>query len=272
MTKSEKTAKKILFDTYWGTAGWKTDDERNATASKDIEFAKANGFMFDSVVWNHLSLLDELLGLISEINLQFVVDKFVASLSSRRLDIRSGLGSYAVFHKLQKHDPINDSRNGCLYCSAPIQDSETDLNILSFERHKWGGVRHHRPDYAFHDLSCLTSVEFGAPNEKDIDVLKNIFAVIDNAPESCTSAELQKHLAKVIKSNKAERDTLIGILGYCGIVETLEHPGYKNRYLAQNEIELPPRRYVDMAYPACWWRGSDGLNWDSVEYYFGHLL
>jgi len=272
MTKSEKIAKKILLDAYWSSAGWKTDDERNAIPSEDIEFAKAHGFMFDSVVWNHQSLLDGLLGLISDISHQFVVDKFVASLSSRRLDIRSGLGSYAVFHKLQKHDPINDHSHDCSHCSAPLQDSERDINVLSFERHKWGGVRHNRPEYAYHDLSCLKRTDYAAPSEKDVDILKDILAVIKNVPESCTAAELQKHLAPVIKSNKAERDSLIGILGFCGIVETLEHPGYKYKYLSQSEIELPSRRYIDMAYPACWWSGADGLNWDNVVHYFGHLL
>lgn len=272
MTKSGKIAKKILFDTYWSSAGWKTDDERNAVSYKDIEFAKVNGFMFDSVVWNHQSLLDSLLDLISEFDRQFVVDNFVASLSTRRLDIRSGLGSYAVFHKLQKHDPANGGGHDCSYCSAPLQDSETDLNILSFERHKWGGVRHNKPEYAFHDLSCLKTVELSTPTENDIEILTNILAVVEKVSNTCTSAELQKHLATVMKSNKAERDTLIGILGYCGIIETIEHRGYKDKYLAQSETELPSRNYVDMAYPACWWRGSDGLNWDNVKYYFGHLL
>jgi hypothetical protein len=34
------------------------------------------------------------------------------------------------------------------------------------------------------------------------------------------------HFAKVIKSNEAECDVIIAILGFCGILGTPEHPGF----------------------------------------------
>jgi hypothetical protein len=30
--------------------------------------------------------------------------------------------------------------------------------------------------------------------------------------------------------------------------------------------------FVGMAYPACWWRRSDGINQEALVYWFGHLL
>src|SRR5262249_5500620 len=101
---------------------------------------------------------------------------------------------------------------------------------------------------------------------------KGVLQAIKAAPAETSSATLEKHLAKAFKSNKSERDALIGILGYCGIIATAEHPGFMRNFVPSSSRELPSRRFVDMAYPACWWKRTDGINQEAIAYWFGHVL
>jgi hypothetical protein len=64
---------------------------------------------------------------------------FLASLTSRRLDLRSALGSFAVARNLPNHpfQPGTD-RVFCRICGLPPQPDAIDLNKFNFERFKWG--------------------------------------------------------------------------------------------------------------------------------------
>src|SRR5689334_14844744 len=77
---------------------------------------------------------------------QEVTAAFLASLSTRRLDWRSALGSYAVARHLPDH-PHRGPASGryCTTCGSsggPKHAGPHDLSVLNFERLKWGGVRH----------------------------------------------------------------------------------------------------------------------------------
>jgi hypothetical protein len=146
-----------------------------------------------------------------------------------------------------------------------------DLNVLNFERFKWGGVRHDQPLYASLDLQLFQELPRIDPSVGDVAVFKDLLQAIEAAPVTTTSASLEKHLAQVFKSNKAERDTVVGILGLCGLLGVPAHPGYLHRFIPCSERELPGRRFVDMDYPACWWQRSDGINKEALAYWFGHL-
>jgi hypothetical protein len=122
------------------------------------------------------------------------------------------------------------------------------------------------------DLQLFQQLPCVAPSKADVAVFTNVLKAIEAAPYKTSSASLEKHLAKIFKSSKPERDTAVGILGLCGILGTAEHPGYLQRFVPWSKRELPGRRFVDMTYPACWWQRSDGINQQAVAYWFGHLL
>ncbi|WP_406698484.1 hypothetical protein V5E97_06340 [Singulisphaera sp. Ch08] len=82
---------------------------------------------------------------------------------------------------------------------------------------------------------------------------------------------MQAMLGGLFPSNKAERDILLNILDFCGILRTSGHPGYSARFVPMGERQIPPHWNVEMAYPTCWWRGRDGLNRDIVQAYFPGL-
>lgn len=265
-------AVKILFATYWGTGGWK-DDRLRSTTPADLEYAKNKGVMFDPVVLTHDDVVRRCISLRDRIDSQAVANAFVWSLRSRELDHRSAIGSYALLRHFPRHK-MADSAKRCSVCGQyrPRRDETEDLNILSFERLKWGGVRHLDTIYAAFDLEQFARLPQVVPSKEDVAVFADLLESIRNAPPGTTSSTLQNHFPKCIKSNKAERDQLIGILGMCGVLETASHRGFRKAFVPSDERELPNRRFIDMAYPACWWTQEDGVNEDAVSDWFGHLL
>lgn len=264
-------ALKILFDTFWSPSGWKPEAMRGLSPD-DFAYAKSKGVMFDPVTLEHDQALDELSRVIDQLDKHTVVDAFLASLSTRRLDWRSALGSYAVFQNLTRHSPSSSDGRCCDICGFYLGQFERNLNVLNFERHKWGGVRHQQVDYALFDLRLFLNEKVRQPTKEDIDIFSNIMTAIATAPTDVTSAKLHSCFAKLIKSNKAERDIIVAILGYCGILGTPEHPGFTDSFIAARERRIPDRRFVDMPYPACWWQGTVGVNEEKLRKYFGHIL
>jgi hypothetical protein len=122
------------------------------------------------------------------------------------------------------------------------------------------------------DLELFLQGVVPAPVQEDIGIFQNIISVIDSAPSNETAATLQRLFAKVLRSNKAERDVIVAILGFCGVLETRDHPGFLDRFIPVGSRVLPGRRFVDMPYPACWWTRDAGMNRDAIHEFFGHIL
>jgi hypothetical protein len=277
-TTVDRRAIEVLFATYWTGSVWR-DWKSRFTPPDDFEYAKRAGVMFDPVRLSHDAIVRRAVVVIRTVERRAVADAFVVSLSSRRLELRSALGSFAVLQHFPQHkDPraqVKFFRKGdpCPVCGELNRAVEVvDLNVLNFERFKWGGVRHDEPLYASLDLGLFQQLPGVTPVAADIAVLKGLLRAIEAAPMETSSAKLEKHLAKVFESNKTERDKVLCILGLCGILGTPAHPGYMRKFVPYSERDLPGRRFVDMQYPACWWQRSDGINQEAVAYWFGHLL
>lgn len=267
----DERAIKILIDTYWTSAGWR--DERSVSTDPDeFKYARRAGVMFDPVPLAHAQIIRRAVKAVIGLNRRDVANAFVVSLASRQLHFRSALGSFAVLQHFPKHKATL-WREECETCGQWNGRPEIeDLNILNFERLKWGGVRHGEPCYAGFDLDQFKKLPEIHPVRDDVQALRALLHAIESVPSKTTSATLQKYLATIIPSSKQERDVLIGILGLCGILETADHPGFMRKFVRYCDRDLPERRFVDMAYPACWWRRSDGVNTKAVKYWFGHLL
>jgi hypothetical protein len=201
-----------------------------------------------------------------------ISEAFLASLSSRRLDLRSALGSYAVARFLAEHE--YEERPGlfrCMICGQHSLAAEpADLNVLSFERFKWGGVRTDHIEYVAFDLEQFARAPRITPTRADIDLGQQLIDQLRQLPAETTAAQAPAHL-KMIKGNKAEREVILAILGVCGILETASHPGYSLSFVRYCDRKLPSRRFVDQRYPACWWTAADGLNADALSIYLPQL-
>lgn len=266
----DQRAVKILLDTYWTPAGWKPDRDRRISPD-DFRYARSRGVMFDNVRIDHDEMLARLGHAVARLDRRRVADAFLASLSSRRLDLRSALGSFAVFEHLPMHAPVDGTR--CATCGLYWQSSEAaDLNVLNFERHKWAGVRHDQPLYALLDLELFLREPAMLPSSEDVRIFRELVSAIEAAAPTVTASMLHKCFTGVFKGNKAERDVIVAILGFCGVLETRDHPGYSRRFVPYHERALPGRRFVDMPYPACWWHREAGLRVEALHEYFGHVL
>jgi hypothetical protein len=265
-----KRALEILFATYWSSGGWK-DEWKQKVSPEDFAYAKSAGVMFDPIKIGHADALHRLIVARDATDARQVANAFLASLSTRRLDLRSALGSYAIFRHLHDHKPVWLERR-CAICGTYLQRAKEDLNVLNFERYKWGGVRHDDPVYAAFDLELFAREEAPTPSREDEVIFANLIAAIDSAPAGTTAATLQRQWVGLFASNKDERDRITAMLGFCGILETLKYPGYRTQFIHNGDREVPNRHFLDMDYPACWWSRAYGLNREALHEWFGHVL
>ncbi|MGC6386369.1 hypothetical protein ACMV8I_01700 [Ewingella sp. S1.OA.A_B6] len=274
----DKKAKNILFKTYWGSDGWLSEKK---TEPQDFLYAKSQGLMFDPVSFTHNECLGETLGLAKCIPPLKAAHAFVSSLSTRRLELRSGVASYHLACRMSHHEytPVISGRrfcpdgtlhsksHTCLVCRDVMpgvtigseQYLDVDLNVLNFERIKWGGVRHGQLIYTWFDLRELECTDISDPTEEDIAILKAIFAIIESSQPNDYAGALEKRLASVVKSSKGQRQVIIDILAHLGV-------------LAPTSFERPNHGKSDWSDAAAYWRGEDKYDSEAARKHFGDWL
>ncbi len=226
--------------------------------------------MFDPCFISHDELVKRARDVVKSTKREDVANAFVASLSTRRLDARAALGSWVYLKNLPRH---SHSTRGhmCDVCGKYDQpETANDLNLLNFERFKWGGIRHDDVLYAAFNLERFAELEPLAPTTNDRDLFRQLIAAIESAPAETTAPNLEKLFPKTIRSNKSERTSVLDVLGICGILQTKTHQGYLNKFVHYVDRELPPHRFTDRSYPFVWWHGSDGVNSEALSDLFGH--
>jgi hypothetical protein len=263
----DKKAQQILFKTYWLSSGW---NSKSSVSSKDFEYALNAGYMFKPVSFSHDEIVENLINIVRNIEIHQVSSAFLASLSSRRLELRSALGSFAFARNFPDHKFVGDFR--CDICGEYLKDKNIDLNVLNFERLKWGGVRHLSAVYAAFDLEQFTETEVIEPNKQDFEIFKTILDLARSVSDVAKPSDLEKLISNLLPSNKDERRVLIEILGFCGILQPQHQKGFLNSFVNDNERQERPGAKNDWDYPICWWRGKDGVNELALSAFFPHLI
>jgi hypothetical protein len=227
-------------------------------------------------------MVERLLAVRGRISLREAADAFVASLSTRRLDLRSALGSFAFASHFPDHLLAKETSSrvpsGRLYChicglyGGPHAEGQ-DLNILSFERYKWGGVRHLDPLYCSFDLAQFESADRLNPTEEDYMILAKVIQAATGLAPNARANSLERCIAKIVRSNPSERRVLIQILAYCGVLKPSRRSGFLQAFTSaehQNR-DRPSDSKNDWRYPAIWWRGADGINREALARCFPPL-
>lgn len=265
----DKKALKILMNAYWSsTTGWKD----GIFSKEDFDYALNQGAVFLPLEISHDEAVIKLKEIVSKITKEEVANAFLASLGTRRLELRSALGSYVFAASLPVHQYEIDD-HFCKICGHyKSSQVEYDLNVLNFERYKWGGIRHTTDlIYALLDLEQFIKVEKPMPSNEDYQIFANIITAIEGLDSNAKARDIEKAISKLLKSNKAERDTLINILGFCSILETSEHKGFYNQYTNRTHREPPPVHFCDWDYPVSWWKREYGINYEALHHYFDFM-
>jgi hypothetical protein len=267
--QADARALKILMDTYWSSAGWKPGA---FTPPEDFLYAQNAGVMFAPTGPSHAEVAARLRSAYAALPLAAVSAAFLASLSTRRLELRSALGSFAVARNFPDHAYQGGGRC-CALCGGVDQPQQPfDWSRFNFERYHWGGVAHERPEYAAFDLEQFAKLAPIQPARQDLDVMRAIVAVLRRAGPEAKPRDLEKQLAGVLKSNRSEREVLLQILAYCGILQPAQRVGYYQSFPHLAARAAPPVSKIDWTYPICWWRGADGIQEEALAFYFPGLI
>ena len=255
----DRRAVQTLLNSYWSPAGWR--DPPVEPPKDELAHAIASGVMFDGTYdAKHDEIVDAVIAARDAVEEDEVRAAFLSSLTSRRLDLRSALGSFAVARHLERHAHDPDSSGLCRTCRLRADERDIDRNVMSFERFKWGGVRRDDLVYVAFDLERFASAEHPEATSDDRSLLEELLDELEASPPSTTAPKAAAGLLRALKANKAERAVLLDILGVCSVLETTEHRGYAERFVRYADREFPNKRYVEHVYPACWWSAADGVN------------
>ncbi|OKP89152.1 hypothetical protein A3842_04830 [Paenibacillus sp. P3E] len=264
----DKRAKKVLQTTFWSSAGWKSAPA--VYTGEDFEYAKSHGLMFDPVTITH----DECERRIRELHdsavtKERVATAFVHSLSSRKVHLRSALSSWALtsglaLHTYEQHPLERASYSCCGDCNAGKIMSDknyinADLNVLNFERVKWGGVRLNQLLYCWLDLELLSREEELSISRADSEILRRLIEAVEECDPGDTARKLEKRWKDLFPSSKQERDVLMEIWGFAGILVPQEEP----RLGCGGDSD-----FISVAN----WRGEDRISREKLEFYFGTML
>jgi hypothetical protein len=264
----DEKAVKILFNAFWSSSGW----TKRQPSPEDFAYAKSKGVMFDARTINHDEAVQSAKAMSQEIGHKFVADAFVASLSNRKLFYRSALGSFATSHLLPTHT-YTEGRfsHVCGICGDYLEHKNEDLNVLNFERIKWGGVRHLKPYYAWFDLAEFRKLPKIQSTSTDKEILKRLLDVAASQTADARPNDLEKLISGLFPSSKDERRNVLQILGYCGVLQPKSQPTFLDSYANMDNRAQPDEHKNDWSFPTLWWRGSDGVNEKAVEFYFPNL-
>ncbi len=260
---------KLLFATYWNSGMWGYQEP----TPEDFEEAKCEGYMFDPPpVRTHNETLRLLRRVLEQISPSDVANAFLFSLSTRKLQYRSALGSYYYAMAIPIHN--HDGHGTCYFCNwtelRGTDEPGSEYNVFNFERYKWGGVRHTSPEYALFDLEQFLLLPKVTPSLEDWDILKSILRAMDELPKSKKIGAYREMITKkkLLKSNKSEVEVLLNILGISGILSSKEAPCYCDDFV--DVWQRSPREHTnDYEYPVNWWHVSDGVNEEKFLKVFG---
>lgn len=271
------------------------DDISWPLSSEERAHLEDAGLLPDSRRMTHDQVVAWACQAVKDANMANITNAFLASLTSHRLELRSALGSYAVGRHLSPHRFFNINALACDICGIygsglkyswlPIHAARFvsvlraahhkdtyDLAKLSYARYTGGGIyESERTEYIAFDLTEFSKLPPCQPTGEDIQVFREILKTAESMPANANAKVLISKLREraFFCANEEEYIGLLSTLGYCGILQSSEHPAFSREYV--------PRLYRDKAlgynnkyltYPICTWRGSDGVNRNAVAHLF----
>lgn len=257
-------ALEILFNTYWERGRWRDIPK---TIPADFAYARLHRVMFRPRRLTPQQVKNWLFRARSLTTAREVGRAFLASLSTGHLHLRSALATFAFARHFPAHKCDTAFDGCCAVCGLARRAQVEDLNVLNFERFKWGGVRHTDPVYAAFDLEQFSHEEVPKPTAADIAILRHVLRVAASMPPDARVSKLLSAIS-FVPGTSTERRVLLDILGICGVLVPKSHRSYWKHH--PNEGDEDRNGYdSEWSYPIHFWRGSDGINTAAINEWFG---
>ncbi len=264
MLNEDARALATLVNMHWTNGGWRDRNDPFDASPEDIAHAVTAGYLFPKRGARHDQLVEEVKLLAAALSLGDASRSFVASLSRRKLFLRPFLSSLVVARTLPAHEFASSRASGACAICGLREEVTIDCDVLSFERHKWGGVRLLDLRFVWFSLERLAAEGGAEPTVADYDLLDTLLAALRELPAG-TSASAAEVALRCLKSNMAERHTVIQQLSICGVLADPAHPGFLFEFVPHDARTLPSRRFLDRGYPAEWWTADCGVNEEAVR-------
>ena len=197
---------------------------------------------------------------------------FVASLTTKRLDLRVVLPSFAVCRKLPLHEFQHTTiftggdRGVCAICGLPEKEI-----IVGSEIQSPGPAYYLENSLAV--LENFPQMDKPEPTSKDIESLKLIISRLGDSG-GAKLGELPKLLQGVFPSNKYQRQDLLGFLAIAGAFK-LEVESFFEGWVPFDlrESVMPSHFYAkDSLHPLRHYKPGTALNWDALNFWFGDMI
>ncbi|WP_339275132.1 hypothetical protein MKY59_29540 [Paenibacillus sp. FSL W8-0426] len=265
----DKKALKILQSFFWGNGGWKSP--QTPFTGEDFEYAKSKGVMFDPLTISHDEIVQRLHSMHQKHNIkEQAAIAFLHSLSTRKVHLRSALSSWALtaplpLHTYGERPALHANSSACGDCNFQRLRSDReyvaqDLNVLNFERIRWGGVRHDLLLYCLMDLELLlTDEDTYEVTDADIAILRGMLETIYACEPGEGARKLEKRWKTIFPSNQYERDAILEIWSAAGILAETDTP------------RIGRGGSSDFRF-ASTWQGNDRYSEEAVKSYFGAWL
>ncbi|MCL2054989.1 MAG: hypothetical protein FWG90_11230 [Oscillospiraceae bacterium] len=282
---------KILMNTFWDK-GW-----RNPTfTEEEFLIAKNEGYMFDKQEFiPHDEDLRNAKETVDKVDKKDVANAFLYSLSTKKLEYRSALGSYYYIKSVPKHEYTIRTTNsnpdifGCQVCGwirhednpniaikypnelfATYENSH-GLNIMNFRRYKWGGVNNDELLFAKFDLEQFLKLPKVTPKSKDIEIMKSMLEVVKKLPPNAKAGkyEAQIRTDKILRSNPEITRITLETLAICDIFNSEHEKGYLHSFTNCGFERDSKELRNNYRYPLNYWRASDGIHTAALAEVFG---
>ena len=285
----DKKALSILKKHYGGT-DYSNKSFETLPSKEDLDYSIAQGTMFEKSEITHDAILVRLRELSNNISMEAASKAFLYSLSTGQKEYRAALASCIYAITIPVHDIVPADNHGryrsdhCAicgfghrsYCSKNMVNivdghttCEVDWNRFSCDRlFPSEHTELCQPEYALLDLQEFLKLPPVEPNEDDFYIFNRILGTA----AKCTYHNRGNALVRMIKQDKiinatgTEIQTLLGILGICGVFEGKEDYGYLTSYINFDDRKFEHEN--DRFYPFSHWRGSCGINFDAINNIF----
>lgn len=198
-----------------------------------------------------------------------VINNFIYGIENSQPEYRAGLPAYSIAKVLPQHDYHGDEVY-CNFCGA-FRTQNIDLTLTNCARFLYGSLKTITPsEFA---LFLQLNTHLPAIETPKSDKLTEILIEIINSPQNENPTSLLKRISKIKYLNIPNNQIrgLLETLGYLGVLQTSEHPGYLHTFTSPYSQPAKSSR-SDWRYPVDFWEGADGVNFEAIRYWFGDHL